>query len=245
VNLLKWQMDKPFIFFENNISYKRFFSIYHTLQADRPRGNAAVPSPGAGISQSFLTVRLAPVQRLEFSVNHTFFRDIPTFDPTLIGTGLLDKYLFQGISAGARVEVVKQISLYTTLGESSRSGDVKRSLNQLYGIALGRVPWLGLRADAHYSKFNSSFGNGTYRAVSLSRSFGDGFRVEVLGGNQSISSSLAGNQGARFLASTVETSLGSRFFLQGNLTFYRGALQNYDQWSTTLGYRFDTIERRK
>jgi len=246
VNLLKWQMDKPFIFFENNISYKRFFSIYHSLQADRPRGTPPlVPSPGAGISQSFLTVRLAPVQRLEFSFNHTFFRDIPTFDPTLIGTGLLDKYLFQGMSAGARVEVVKQISLYTTLGESNRSGDAKRSLNQLFGIAIGRVPWLGLRADAHYSKFNSSFGGGTYRAVSLSRSFGDGFRVEVLGGNQSIFSTQAGNQSARFLTSTVETSLGARFFLQGGLTFYRGQLQNYNQWNTTLGYRFDTLERRK
>jgi AMIN domain len=246
VNLLKWQMDKPFIFFENNISYKRIFSIYHSLQADRPRGTPpAVPSPGAGISQSFLTVRIAPIQRLEFSVNHTFFRDIPTFDPTLIGTGLLDKYLFQGMSAGARLEVVKQISLYTTLGESNRSGDVKRSLNQLFGIAIGRVPWLGLRADAHYSKFNSSFGGGTYRAVSLSRSFGDGFRVEVLGGNQSIFSTQAGNQSARFLTSTIETSLGSRFFLQGGLTFYRGQLQNYDQWNVTLGYRFDTLERRK
>jgi hypothetical protein len=246
VNLLQWQMDKPFIFFENNISYKRIFSIYHSLQADRPRGTPpAVPSPGAGISQSFLTLRVAPVQRLEFSINHTFFRDIPTFDPTLIGTGLLDKYLFQGVSAGVRVEVVKQISLYSTLGESNRSGDVKRSLNQLYGIALGRVPWLGLRADAHYSKFNSSFGGGTYRALSLSRSFGDGFRVEVLGGNQSIFSSQAGNQSARFLTSTVETSLGSRFFMQGGLTFYRGLLQNYDQWNVTLGYRFDTLERRK
>ena len=246
VNLLQWQMDKPFIFFENNISYKRIFSIYHSLQADRPRGTPPlVPSPGAGISQSFLTVRVAPVQRLEFSLNHTFFRDIPTFDPTLIGTGLLDRYLFQGMSAGVRLEVVKQISLYTTLGESNRSGDVKRSLNQLYGIAIGKVPWLGLRADAHYSKFNSSFGGGTYRAVSLSRSFGDGFRVEVLGGNQSIFSSQAGNQSARFLTSTIETSLGSRFFLQGGLTFYRGLLQNYNQWNVTLGYRFDTLERRK
>jgi hypothetical protein len=246
VNLLKWQMDKPFIFFENNISYKRFFSIYHSLQADRPRGTPPfVPSPGAGISQSFLTVRVAPVQRLELSFNHTYFRDIPTFDPTLIGTGLLDKYLFQGLSAGVRVEVVKQISLYTTLGESNRSGDPKRSLNQLFGIAIGRVPWLGLRADAHYSKFNSSFGGGTYRAVSLSRSFGDGFRLEVLGGNQSITSTQAGNQGARFLTSTVETSLGSRFFLQGSFTTYRGQLQNYDQWSTTLGYRFDSLERHK
>jgi hypothetical protein len=240
LSLLKWQVQKPFIFFENSISFKRFFSIYHSLQADRPQGNPAVPSPGAGISQSFLTARLAPTPRIELSLNHTFFRDIPTFDPTLIGTGLLDKYLFQGFSAGLRLEVVKQISLYTDLGESNRSGDTKRSLNQLYGIALGKVPWLGLHADAHYSKFNSSFGSGTYRAVSVSRSLGDGFHFDVLGGDQSILSTLAGNQTARFLTTSADTSLGSKFFLQGGFTFYRGQLQNYDQWNLTLGYRFDS-----
>jgi hypothetical protein len=240
VSLLKWQMQRPFLFFENSITFKRIFSIYHSLQADRPQGNPSVPSPGAGISQSFLTARLAPIPRIEFSLNHTFFRNVPTFDPTLIGTGLLDKYLFQGFSAGVRLEVVKQISLYTNLGESNRSGDAKRSLNQLYGITFGKVPWLGLHADAHYSKFNSSFGSGTYRAVSISRSFGDGFHLDVLGGNQSIVSTLAGNQTARFLTASADTSLGSKFFLQGGLTFYRGQLQNYDQWNFALGYRFDS-----
>ena len=240
VSTLKWQVQKPFIFFENTISYKRFFSIYHSLQADRPRGNSVVASPGAGISQSFLTVRVSPVERIEFSFSHTFFRDIPTFDATLVATGLLDKYLFQGISAGVNVKVVKQITLYSDLGQSSRTGDPTRSLNQLYGVTFGRVPWVGLRTDVHYSKFNSSFGGGTYRAVSISRNFGDEFQLNVLGGDQSITSALAGNQSARFLTSTLDTSLGSRFFLQGGLTFYRGQLQNYDQWFFTLGYRFDS-----
>jgi hypothetical protein len=240
VSLLKWQSQRPFVFFEDTVTYKRVFSIYHSLQADRPRGNPAVPTPGAGISQSFLTARLNPVPRIELSLNHTYFRNIPTFDPTLIGTGLLDKYLFQGMSAGVRLEVVKQISLYTNMGQSSRTGDAKHSLNQLYGITFGNVPWLGLRADAHYSRFNSAFGDGSYRAVSFSRSLGDGLRLDVLGGDQSVVSALAGNQSARFLTTSVDTSLGARFFLQGGLTFYRGQLQNYDQWVFTLGYRFDS-----
>jgi hypothetical protein len=240
VNLLKWQMQDPFIFFENSISYKRTFSIYSSLQADRPLGNPAVPSPGAGISQSYLTVRLAPVQRFEISLNDTYFRNIPTFDPTLIGTGLLDKYLFQGVSAGLRVQVVKPISVYTQLGESSRTGDAKRSINQLYGLTFTKVPWLGVTADLHYSKFASDFAVGTYRALSLSRSFGDRLHLIVLGGDQSVLSALAGNQSARFLTATTDTSIGARFFVQGGLTFYRGQLENYNQLSFTLGYRFDS-----
>lgn len=243
VDLLKWQMRDPFVFFENTFTFKRIFSIYHSLQADRPAGNPAVPAPGAGISQSFFTARLAPVERIEFTFNHTYFRNIPTFDPTLIGTGLLDKYLFQGLSAGVRVEVVKKISLYTTLGNSNRTGDVARSINQLYGITLGKLPWLGLQADAHYSKFNSSFAGGTYRAVSISRAFGDNLHLNVLAGDQSVVSALAGNQGAHFLTGMVDTSLGARMFLQGGLTFYRGQLQNYDQYSFTLGYRFDSRKK--
>ena len=62
---------------------------------------------------------------MEIDLNHTYFRDLPTFDPTLIGTGLLDKYLFQGFTVGGRVEVMKQVWLSTNLGRSSRTGDAK------------------------------------------------------------------------------------------------------------------------
>jgi len=240
-----YQDNRPFAFFENSVSYQRFFSIFHALQADQPSANPATPSPGAGISRSFLTMRLQPVSRVEFSLNHTYFRDIPTFDPQLVGTGLLDKYLFQGFSGGVRVEVVKNIALYTDLGRSSRTGDASTSLNQMYGITFMNVPKLHLRADAHYSRFTSSFGAGTYRAFSLSRSLGDDFHFELLAGDQVFTSSLAGNQSAKFVTSNMDTSLGSLFFLQGGVTFYRGQLQNYNQWTVTLGYRFDSKWRRK
>src|SRR5262249_15605343 len=88
VGLLKWNIDRPFVFFENGIFYKRYLSIYHALQADSPSGNPQVAAPGAGISRSFLTIRLQPTTRIEFDVNHTYFRDIPTFDASLIDTGL-------------------------------------------------------------------------------------------------------------------------------------------------------------
>jgi hypothetical protein len=240
-----YQDNRPFAFFENSFSYKRTFSIFHALQADQPSANPAAASPGAGISRSFLTMRVQPFSRIEFSANHTYFRDIPTFDPQLVGTGLLDKYLFQGFSGGVRVEVVKNvIALYSDLGRSSRTGDAKTSLNQMYGITFLRIPKVGLRADAHYSRFTSSFGSGIYRSFSLSRNWAEGFRVELLGGDQAFTSSLAGNQSAKFLTTNLDTSLGALFFLQGGFTVYRGQLQNYNQWNLTLGYRFDNKWRK-
>jgi AMIN domain-containing protein len=243
--LSSYQDNRPFAFLENTLSYKRIFSIFDALQADRPSGNPAVPAPTAGISRSFLTARLQPVSRVEFSLNHTYFRDIPTFDPQLVGTGLLDKYLFQGFSGGVRVEVIKNIALYTDLGRSSRSGDAKTSLNQMYGITFMNVPKLQLHADFHYSRFTGSFGSGTYRAFSLSRSLRDDFHFELLAGDQAFTSTLAGNQNAKFVTTNMDTSLGALFFLQGGVTFYRGQLQNYNQWNVTLGYRFDSKWRRK
>ncbi len=240
-----YQDNRPFAFFENSISYKSVFSIFSAVQADKPSANPAVASPGAGISQSFLTVRLQPVKRIEFSVNETYFRDIPTFDPQLVGTGLLDKYLFQGFSGGVRIEAVKNIVLYTDLGRSSRTGDAKTSLNQMYGITFLKIPKLNLHADAHYSRFNSSFGSGTYRAFSLSRNLGEGFHVELLAGDQVFTSSLAGNQNAKFITTNVDTSLGAMFFLQGGFTAYRGQLQNYNQWDVIIGYRFDNKWKHK
>lgn len=240
-----YQDNRPFAFLENSISYSRRFSVFEAVQVDRPSGNPVVASPGTGLSSSFLTVRVEPVSRVELTANDTYFRDVPTFDPQLIGTGLLDKYLFQGWSGGVRIEPIKQIFLYTELGRSSRTGDTSASLNQLYGITFGELPKLKLRADVHYSKFSSSFGSGIYRAFSLSRSIGDHFHFEVLGGDQDFTSPLAGNQNARFVTTNIDTSLGTFLFLQAGFTAYRGQLQNYNQSYVIIGYQFDSKWKRK
>jgi AMIN domain-containing protein len=242
LQMLKWKINRPFAFIENGFYYKRYFSLYNALQADKPASNPAVASPGAGISRSFTTLRIQPFDRLEFDVNHTYFRDVPNFDPQLIGTGLLDKYLFQGFSAGPRIEVVKQIWVYATLGKSNRSGETKSSLNQLYGITFGDLPFR-FHADVRYSRFNSSFGDGDYKAFSLSRNFRDNFRWEVLLGQQSYSSTLVTSNKSKFVNANIEAPLGPHYFLQGGWTVNRGGSLNYDQWFATFGYRFDSWHR--
>jgi len=243
LSTIQWKIDRPFVFFENGLYYKRYVSIYDSLQADSPAGNQAVSAPGTGIGRNFLTVRFQPHQRIEFDANYNYFRDVPTFDPALIGTSLLDKYLFQGFSGGARLEVLKQVWLYTNLGRSSRSGDPTSALNEMYGITFGRIPWVKMRADAHYSKFNSSFGSGYYETVSLARSLSDNFRLEVLGGRQNFSSAYSNNSNSKFVTSNLDMNLGLHYFIQGGFTVSRGAVQNYDQWLFTLGYRFDSKQR--
>lgn len=245
VNFLDWAVNRPFIFLENTLSYRRSFSVYSAVQADSPAGTPAVSAPGPGIGSSFFTVRWSPIQRLELDFNDTYFRDIPTFDPTLVGTGLLDKYLFQGASAGARVQIFKELAVYTELGRSSRTGDTSTALNEMYGVTFGRIPRLDLRADVHYSRFNSSFGSGSYEALSLSRNISERFQVQILAGDQSFVSTLAGNQSAIFATANVENDIGAYFFTQGGFTVYRGQQQNYNQWMVMLGYRFDSKWRRK
>jgi hypothetical protein len=244
LGMLKWNIDRPFVFLENGIFYKRYLSIYHALQADSPSGNPQVAAPGAGVSRSFLTVRLQPTTRIEFDLNHTYFRDIPTYNAALIDTGLLDKYLFQGFSGGVRVQVVKDVWAYNLLGRSNRSGDTKASWNQLYGVTVGRMPWIRTRTDVHYSKFTSSFGSGSYTSLSLSRNFNDNLRWEVLGGRQSFTSPTTRDI-SHFVTGNFEASLGPRYFVQTGYTWNRGAGQNYDQWMFTFGYRFDSRMRGK
>ena len=245
VSTLKWQINRPFVFFENSASYKRIVSIYDSLQADSPRGNQAVAAPGPGLSRNFLTVRLQVHPRLELDFNHNYFRDIPTFDPTLIGTGLLDKYLFQGFSVGARAEIVKQVFLYGDIGRSNRTGDAKNSWNQMAGISFNHLPWWGLRADAHYSRFNSSFGDGSYKSASVSRDFSDALRLAILAGTQDYSSTLATNNHSHFINGNAEWSLGPHYFVQGGFTVNRGGTLSYDQWMFTFGWRFDSKEKHQ
>ena len=238
LNMLSWQVNKPFVFFENSLAYKRYLTIYDALQLDSPSGNNEVASPGTGLGRNFLTIRVQPVPRLELSVSHNYFRDVPTADPTLVGTGLLDQFLFQGVSGGVRVEVIKKVWVYTDIGQSNRSGDTSSALNQAYGITINRLPF-ALHSDLHYSKFNSSFGSGNYQALSLSRNMSENLNLQMLIGNQHFTSPLTSATNSKFVTGTVETSLGAHYFIQGSFTTNRGEM-SYDQWGFTIGYRFDS-----
>ena len=239
VSMLNWAVDRPFLFFENTVSYSRRFAVYEAAQLDSPAGNPATPAPGPGLGRSFFTVRVQPYRRVELNFNHNYFRDVPTYDPALIGTGMLDKFLFQGFSAGARVEVARQVFLSTTLGKSNRSGDKSSSLNQMYGITFNRLPLWQLRAAANYARFSSSFGSGSYESFTVSRQMSEALRLEVLAGQQTFSSAVTAINRSRFLTSTIETTLGPHYYMQGNFTINRGQL-NYQQWMFSIGYRFDS-----
>jgi hypothetical protein len=248
LQMLKWSPNRPFLFFENGIFYKRVFSIYQSAQIDsqpgydykNPDGTTAHQGgTGFGLGRSFTTIRIQPHPRVEFSFNHTYFRDLPTFDPNLIQTGLLDKYLMQGFSAGTRVEIHKQIWLSADLGLGNRTGDKNNSLNQMFGITFGRLPWINMHADVRYSRFSSSFGSGSYKAFSLSKNLGEALQLQILAGQQNFASSLTSANISRFVNGTIETALGEHYFIQAGGTINRGNQMNYDQWLFTFGYRFD------
>jgi hypothetical protein len=244
VSMVNWAIDRPFVFVEDSVSYKRTIGVYESAQFDSPRGNSATPAPGPGLGRNFFTFRVNPHPRFELDFNYNYFRDVPTFDPTLVGTGLLDKFLFQGFSAGGRVEVMKQVFISTNLGRSSRTGDANASLNEMYGLTFGRLPWLKMRADFHYARFNSSFGTGSYESVSVSRQLSDNLRLEFLAGQQNFNSSLTSTGRSRFFTSTMEKSLGPRYYIQGNFTFNSGQV-SYDQFMFSFGYRFDSRQHKQ
>lgn len=237
---IQWKVARQFAFFENNFSWKRYITFYSSLQADAARTSPLVNggSNPTGLSQSYSSLHFQPIRRLTFGVNHNFFRTLPTYDPRLLGTGLLDKYLFQGFSGDVRVDVVKQISVYASLGRSKATTDTKNSLNQAYGITLSNLLKTGLVADVHYSKFDSAFGSGKYTSFSLSKSITDSLHLQLFGGHQAFNSSLTNNNQSDFLNGVIDWNVGPRYFLEGNLGYYKGTSLNYVQWTSTFGYRF-------
>ena len=245
VSALSWTLDRPFGFTETAISYKRFFSIYNSLQADSPRTTVPGMTVNPGVSRSYLTLRLQPTRRISFDLNHNYFRDIPTYDPQLVATGLVDKYLFQGFSGGVRVELPYHVSVYTNVGRSSRSGDAKDSWNTMYGVTLARIPKTGFHFDAHFSNFNSAFGSGSYRSFSLSREFGESLRWEVETGSQSFVSPLTTDHGSRFVNTRGDFNFGGNYFMELGFTAQRGGTYDYNQWFSVIGYRFDNRGKAK
>jgi hypothetical protein len=240
VTSIQWKVARQFAFFENNFSWKRYVSFYSSLQADEARTSPLVNggSNPTGISQSYSSLHFQPFRRLGFGVNHNYFRSLPTYDPRLLGTGLLDQYLFQGFSGDVRVELVRHITVYSSLGKSKATADTKNSLNEAFGITVPSIWKTGLLADAHYSKFDSSFGSGKYTSVSLSKSITDTFHVQLLGGHQTFNSALTSNNHSNFVNGVADWNVGPRYFLEANFGWYRGTSMNYQQWSTVFGYRF-------
>src|SRR5215469_17249803 len=47
-------------------------------------------SSPTGVSRSYTSVHFQPVTRVTFGINYNYFWNLPTFDPRLVGTGLLD-----------------------------------------------------------------------------------------------------------------------------------------------------------
>lgn len=238
ISRVHWKPERQFAFFENSLFYKRYLAVYHNVEADQIRGTL---QPGEGrfaVTRSFVTVRIQPVKRLSFDLSHNHFRNQPTFDPRLAGTGLLDRLLFQGASAGFRLELPLRSTLYANFGRSRRTGDEKRSLNQMYGFSKDDLLRTGLRGDVRYSKFDSPFGRGIYRSLSLSREIRDVLRVELLGGDQDYSSALSQQGRSRYVNAIADWSFGSNYFMGGGYTLYRSRLQNYNQIYFNVGYRF-------
>lgn len=245
VSTLGWRTEKQFFFMEYGIFYKQYVSIYHSLQADNPRilapNGARIGS--AGLGRSFLTFRVQPVPRFSFDINHNYFRDFPTFDPLLVSTGLVDKLLFEGLSVGTHLDLPAHISVYNSFGRSSRTGDAQTSWNQMYGLTMGQIWRTGIRGDVRYSHFDSSFGRGQYTSLSLSRTFRDTLRWEVLAGRQNFTSALTSNKNYRSLGTTLEWYPGASFFMDCGLSVQRGTITDYNQWHFGIGYRFDSRKK--
>ncbi|MBL0158637.1 MAG: hypothetical protein IPP47_16255 [Bryobacterales bacterium] len=238
ITRVRWRPERQFLFVENSLYAGSKFSIMHSMEADQKNPRYMNGEKGTMLSRSFLTARFQPSTRLSFDVNQNYFRGLPTFDTALIGTGLLDKYLFQGFSGGFRAQPLNRLVLSANWGRSKREGDEKSSLNQMYSVGWTRLPWIGVRVDGRYTRFNSTFGSGSYESVSLTREMGNDLRLELQVGQQNFAGPLTRQNRSRFVNGQADWSLSEHYFLMGGWLSYRGEVQNYDQIFFTLGYRF-------
>lgn len=236
---LSWKAERQFAFTENVFSWKQYISLYHNLEADQLiPGRLGNTESGAVVSRSFFTARFQPWKWISVDFNHNYFRTVPTFDLVLVGTGILDRFLFSGLSAGLRLDLPEHISVYGSLGQSKRNDDPRGSLNQMYGLAARNLLGTGIRADIRHSVFHGAFGNGWYQSVALSRDLSDRLRFEIMGGQQEFDSPLTGRDRGFFMNSNVDWFLNRHYFLGGGVNLFRGKIQNYDQTFFFLGYRF-------
>jgi hypothetical protein len=97
----------------------------------------------------------------------------------------------------------------------------------------------GIGLDARYSKFDSAFASGKYSTVSINRNLGERFQLDLQAGRYDYNSSLAQTSNSYFGNAILDMDLGARLFFQSMFTAQRGGSIDYNQWTTTVGYRFD------
>ena len=235
---IRWKTDRQFGFFETGFFYKRYLSVFHNLEADLLQDSSLPEEKKLAVSRSYLTVRFQPIRYISFNFSHNYFRNIPTFDSRLIGTGLVDNLLFQGFNGGIRLELPYNIRLYYNLGRSEKTGNTSPSWNRTYGVALGPIWRTGIRTDFRYSSFDSEFGRGLYRSVTISREIGKFLRFDLRGGQQDFSSVSTSWNRSRWISLDSDYYVGRHYVIGAGFTIYRGRSQEYDQWFVNLGYRF-------
>jgi len=235
---IRWKTDRQFGFFENSFFYKRYLSVFHNMETDLLPDLTFSGKRELALSRSYLTVRFQPVQLISFNFSHNYFRNIPTFDSRLIGTGLVDNLLFQGFNGGFRLELPYNFQFYTNLGRSEKTGDTDPSWNRTFGLAARRILRTGINADFRYSNFDNTFGRGLYRSLTVSYELGNFLRFNIRGGQQDFTSVYAPRNRSRWLSMDSEYYLGRHYVIGAGFTIYRGQLQIYDQYYVNLGYRF-------
>ncbi len=231
--------ERQFLFLENALYAGPVFSVLHNLETDRRSPVLMNGATGAQLSRSFLTVRLQPHQRVAFDVNHNYFRGVPSFDQRLIGTGLVDKLLFEGFSGGVRLEPWSHLMLSTNVGRNTREGEARAALNYMYSIGWKHLPWLDGRVEYRRNRFNSSFGSGSYETIGWMRELGANLRLDLQVGQQQYVSPLSAQTHARFVNSQLDWMFGRHYFITAGWLSYRGQIQLYDQMFITLGYRME------
>ena len=73
VSMVNWAIDRPFVFFEDSVSYKRNIAVYESAQLDSPKGNSSTPSPGPGLGRNFFTLRVNPTRGSSWISTTTIF----------------------------------------------------------------------------------------------------------------------------------------------------------------------------
>jgi hypothetical protein len=175
-----WHPERQFLFSENSFSVGTHLFISHSAEVDKV--TKSLTSNGINtpqLARSFATLRIQPIRRISLDVGHNYFRTVPTFDLRLLGTGLLDQFLFQGFSGGFRAEIIRGIQLSGNFGQSKGTQDSRPSLNYAGGLSFPRLPRLPVAIFLPRVPKFSRFVPGLPRVAAARWLPGLGFRTDL------------------------------------------------------------------
>ncbi|RMF57130.1 MAG: hypothetical protein D6748_11810 [Calditrichaeota bacterium] len=233
-------VSREFIYVQNNLTFGNNLYLYQSAEVDVNRSWRKERSGQRfALSNLFISARYRLGNRFSMGITYDNRKNYWTYEIRSLEDILFDDALRQGLRGNVSLRLPGKIFIYSTVGMRKRETDSRSTFS--YTGSIRKADFIFKRVSWHinYAGFDSPLTRGYTASMLISRTFRNGLRLEIGGGNYAYKGGLENtqrnNQWGRFSA---YIPLPGRLFLNGQYEYSWGDDIQGQRFTGEIGYRF-------